>query len=92
MMNIGIDAGGTLIKVAWMKNGSPEFKKFPVARMEVAAAWINELGNARICMTGGKAALLQSKINQKAAEMVEFEATCSGVRFLLARNAISEES
>jgi type II pantothenate kinase len=92
MMNIGIDAGGTLIKVANMKNGSLEFKKYPISQLEHVASWISGLENTKICITGGKAALLKSLMSQKAEQIVEFEATCSGVRYLLAKYGISEEA
>ncbi len=91
-MNIGIDAGGTLIKVACLKHGSLEFKKFPISQMEYVASWINGFENVKICITGGKAGLLKSYLNQQAEEIVEFEATCNGVRYLLANSAISEEA
>ncbi|MBA4495190.1 type II pantothenate kinase [Paenactinomyces guangxiensis] len=91
-MNIGIDAGGTLVKAAYMHNHSLKFKRFPISRLGDAASWINGFEKAKICMTGGKAALLKSMINYKVAEMVEFEATCDGVRYLLAKNDGSEKS
>ncbi|WP_231637333.1 MULTISPECIES: type II pantothenate kinase [Bacillales] len=96
MMKIGIDAGGTLIKVAWMQSGALEFNKFPISQLENVAQQISGFDNAKICITGGKAALLKSYLSkeaaEKAAEIVEFEATCSGVRYLLAKNAILEET
>ncbi|WP_233531857.1 type II pantothenate kinase [Paenibacillus alkalitolerans] len=92
MMNIGIDAGGTLIKVACKKNDSLEFNKLPVSQLEHAASWINGLDRADICVTGGKAALLKSLLKNKAAEIVEFTATSNGVRYLLEKNAISEKA
>lgn len=92
MMNIGIDAGGTLIKVACMKNSSLEFIKYPISQLDYVASWISRFNNNKICITGGKAALLKSLISQKAEEIVEFEATCDGVRYLLAKYGISEEA
>jgi type II pantothenate kinase len=92
MISIGIDAGGTLIKIAYMKNDSLEFKKFPISQLEYVASWINGFDIAKICITGGRAALLKTYMNQNAAEIVEFEATCNGVRYLLAKNAISVET
>lgn len=89
-MNIGIDAGGTLIKIAHMDRQSLLLKKFPVSELPKVATWINELGDARICLTGGKAAALQALIQQKAAEMVEFDATCSGVRYFLEKQGITD--
>lgn len=91
-MNIGIDAGGTLIKVAYMKNDLLEFEKFPIADLEHVASWINGLDNIKICTTGGKATFLRSLLSQKAEQIVEFEATSSGVRHLLATSGITEES
>jgi type II pantothenate kinase len=92
MMNFGIDAGGTLIKVAFKKIGSLEFKKFPISQLDYVASWINGFDNTKICITGGKSALLKSLVSQKAAEIVEFEATCDGVRYLLAKYGVSEEA
>ncbi|QGQ99094.1 type II pantothenate kinase [Paenibacillus psychroresistens] len=87
-MKIGIDAGGTLIKVAYTNGDLPEFIKFPISRLQYVASWISEFSNAKICITGGKAALLKTYMNQKAVDIVEFEATSSGVSYLLARNDI----
>ena len=56
-MNIGIDVGGTLIKVVSMENDSLSFSKFPVTQIEDVASKINNLEGAKICITGGKAAL-----------------------------------
>jgi type II pantothenate kinase len=92
MINIGIDAGGTLIKLAYRKNSLLEYIKFPVSQMEDVASWISKFENANICITGGKAAALKSIMNQKTVEIVEFEATCHGVRYLLARYGIAEEA
>lgn len=83
--SIGIDAGGTLIKTASLGEGTMEYRKFPSSQPERVAAWIREHGEAEICITGGRAALLQSHLDRKAGEMVEFEATCRGVRYLLDR-------
>lgn len=80
-MNIGIDAGGTLIKIAYMEHNSLILNKFPVSELDHVADWINGRDNARICMTGGKASTLQSLIHLKAAELVEFDATCRGVEY-----------
>jgi type II pantothenate kinase len=85
MISIGIDAGGTLIKIAYMKNDSLEFKKIPISQLKYVALWINGFDKVKICITGGRAALLKTYMNQNAAEIVEFEATSNGVRYLLSK-------
>ncbi|TWT24844.1 type II pantothenate kinase [Planomicrobium sp. CPCC 101110] len=90
-MIFGIDAGGTLIKVAYAENDTLQFAKFPVAEMEKVASWVNEYGS-QVCVTGGKAGVLLALLDKEAKEIVEFEATHLGVRFLLERMGRSEEA
>ncbi|TXK70848.1 type II pantothenate kinase [Paenibacillus sp. N3.4] len=82
-MNIGIDVGGTLIKVASMENNVWNYCKFPVAQLENVATKINSLDAEHICLTGGKASLFESFMKRKPLHMVEFEATCLGTQYLL---------
>ncbi|SDN69988.1 pantothenate kinase [Paenibacillus sp. yr247] len=82
-MFIGIDAGGTLIKVVCMENKSLSFSKFPVTQIEQVVSKINKLEGAKICLTGGKAALFESFMIRKPLHIVEFEATIRGVQYLL---------
>lgn len=94
MMRIGIDAGGTLIKMAYIEDGSEAicYKKFPASQLAAAAEWINKCGHAHISLTGGKAKLLRTYGIEPTAEMVEFEATYQGVRYLLKEYGAAEES
>jgi type II pantothenate kinase len=81
---LGIDAGGTLIKIAYSRNGKLEFIKFPTLHMEQAVNWIqSHFPDALRCITGGKGANLQRMLGQPATLMVEFEATCKGVIYLM---------
>lgn len=91
-MIVGIDAGGTLIKVAYSENGSIQFDKYPIAEIEQVAFWVNGLSQAEICITGGKSGVLLSLLTTEAKEMVEFEATHLGVQFLLKRMERSEDA
>lgn len=84
-MIVGIDAGGTLVKVAYTENGALHFTKYPIAEMDRVAAWVNGLADGEICITGGGAGVLLSLLDKGAKEMVEFEATHLGVQFLLKR-------
>jgi type II pantothenate kinase len=47
---------------------------------------------AQLCITGGKSLLMQSLFAREARMLVEFEATCSGVRYLLERAGLPFES
>ncbi|MCQ6561172.1 type II pantothenate kinase [Paenibacillus mendelii] len=91
-MNIGIDAGGTLIKVVCRDRGSLKYHKFPSIQLDYVASWINGFDEAQICVTGGKASLLKSKMKHKPAEIVEFEATSQGVRYFLTKNDFEEDA
>jgi len=90
---IGIDAGGTLIKVAHeTPDGAVRFHKFGTAGLAEAAAWAASREEAAIALTGGKAAPLQALIGRPANHLVEFEATCSGVRWLMRRDGLEQDS
>ncbi|MFD1032710.1 type II pantothenate kinase [Metaplanococcus flavidus] len=91
-MIVGIDAGGTLVKVAYTENGSLQFKKYLIAEMEQVAAWVNGLDAVEICITGGRSGVLLGLLEKDAKEMVEFEATHLGVQFLLNRMDRSDDS
>lgn len=83
-IRIGIDAGGTLIKIAYMLNGKLELLKLPSNQLAQAVTWVQEtLEKPEICITGGKAEQLQKLLAMEVKHMVEFEATCKGVQYLL---------
>lgn len=83
---IGIDAGGTLTKIAYNKNGHIHFKKFPTKDMKSAIHLMQaELDGAGICLTGGKSHVLKQLIDRHVKEVVEFEATCRGAQYLLSK-------
>ncbi|SDX61988.1 type II pantothenate kinase [Paenibacillus sp. CF384] len=95
MVKIGVDAGGTLIKLAYThKQGEPiSFRTFPALQPEQAVKWIQGFDDeVQISITGGKASLLQSMLGLPSIGMVEFEATCSGVRYLLRQSGVTEEA
>ncbi|MBB6733854.1 type II pantothenate kinase [Cohnella sp. CBP 2801] len=82
-MKIGVDAGGTLVKVACEKGGAIEYFKRPSSELRAVADWLREQEGAAVCLTGGRAAALKSLAGIPVAETVEFEATCRGASRLL---------
>lgn len=88
---VGIDAGGTLIKIAYIDQTELKYALFPTRQIAKAAEWLQQrFPNAEICVTGGKSLLLQTFFTQDLPMVVEFDATCSGVQYLLSKqNSVS---
>lgn len=84
---IGIDAGGTLTKIAYLNEQKElAFEKFYSNEQDKIIDWLRK--NTRIkqiCITGGKAKRLQQLLSDsyKIVELNEFEATLVGVRYIL---------
>ncbi|WP_010300958.1 type II pantothenate kinase [Kurthia senegalensis] len=80
---IGIDAGGTLTKVAYMKeDGTISLQHFPSTKLEEVAAFINSHSTIEtLGMTGGRTEQLNNLLDErfKLCFIVEFEATLKGV-------------
>ncbi|RSD25549.1 type II pantothenate kinase [Mesobacillus subterraneus] len=89
---IGIDAGGSLMKIAYEENGRIHFRKYPLDEMDPALKWIRMLHSDKtICLTGGRAGNLKSAFFPDAAIVEEFKAVCEGVKYLLAKEQRSLE-
>ncbi len=91
-MIVGIDAGGTLIKVAYIEKEVVHFQKYPIAEIEQVADWVNGFSDSKVCVTGGKSGILVSLLDQPVKEMVEFEATHLGVQVLLEEAGLLEDA
>ncbi|HDR7794416.1 TPA: type II pantothenate kinase [Bacillus luti] len=84
---VGIDAGGTLTKVAYFNEKKElAFEKFYSHEQDKVIDWLqNKNETKKICITGGKAKLLQQQLSDsyRIIELNEFEATLAGVRHIL---------
>ena len=84
---IGIDAGGTLTKIAYLdEQRQLAFEKFYSNEQDKIIDWLKKnTGKKQICITGGKAKELQQLLSNsyKIVELNEFEATLIGVRYIL---------
>ncbi|MBG9481034.1 pantothenate kinase, partial [Bacillus thuringiensis] len=84
---IGIDAGGTLTKIAYFNEKKLlTFEKFYSHEQHKIIDWIkNNNGIKQICITGGKSKLLQQLLtgSYKIIELNEFESTLAGVQYIL---------
>ncbi|TYS65475.1 type II pantothenate kinase [Bacillus infantis] len=82
-VRIGIDAGGTLIKIVYEENGL-HFKRIEYNEAEQALNWLKTLApSADYVLTGGKAAILKEAFFPEAAIIPEFTATCEGALHLI---------
>lgn len=88
-MKIGIDAGGTLIKVVIEDQGNRTYKKWLSTEIDSVAEWLNQLEDIEISITGGKAQYLDSLIKHDANRSIEFDATYCGIQLLLKENNIN---
>ncbi|WP_257349680.1 type II pantothenate kinase [Pseudalkalibacillus decolorationis] len=87
---IGIDAGGTLVKVAYQEEDQIKYQTFPSRKMDEVVSWIyDSFANHKICVTGGKNQVLANKLNFPVETMVEFDATSRGVGFLARQYTLS---
>lgn len=89
-LEVGIDAGGTLTKIAYMNNGVLNLQTFPSTEISKIAAWIDKyFPDALVCVTGGKSELIQAFFSRQLNRMIEFDATCSGVKILMQRQGLT---
>ncbi|MGG1399646.1 type II pantothenate kinase [Bacillus salipaludis] len=81
---MGIDAGGSLIKMAYQEKNRMHYKKFPIFEMESAIAWLKTAApNVKAALTGGKAHIFQQDFFPNEIIIPEFQATCEGAKLLL---------
>jgi len=93
---IGIDAGGTLTKVAyWDENNEIAFERFLSTDFQKVKDWIeSNHANASICVTGGRAEQLKAYFNPtlEIPYIVEFDATMNGVMYQMKRELIEPKA
>lgn len=84
MRRIGIDAGGSLIKIAYMERGMLHVKTYPNMEMEQLLKWLKTMApDAILHVTGGKGGQLTINATQKCQQIDEFQALVEGTRYLL---------
>ncbi len=82
-MRIGIDAGGTLIKIAIENEGERSFKVYQTTELETVAEWLNQQPCQDIHITGGNAKTLSERLTCNAQTYIEFDAAAQGVQIFL---------
>ncbi|MGM0844665.1 MAG: type II pantothenate kinase [Bacillota bacterium] len=83
MNKIGIDAGGTLVKVVYHEKGKRHYKHFLSSDLNSISQWLRWLSpQSEFCLTGGRSGFIK-KLVENAREISEFDAVCSGAAILL---------
>ncbi|WP_068673635.1 type II pantothenate kinase [Oceanobacillus sp. Castelsardo] len=83
---IGIDAGGSLIKIAYEEQGKFHVKTYGNDESKNLIQWLTLLNpNASLYITGGKSTSIKEQTMQQCVYIEEFEAVTRGARFLVKR-------
>lgn len=84
VQKVGIDAGGTLIKLVYEEKGNIHYKTYQISQLESAMEWLKMIApTAKVALTGGKAIFLSKQYFTNAIHVPEFEAACNGARYFL---------
>ena len=82
-MKIGIDAGGTLIKIVIEKQGKRTYQTKLTSEIEDVIHWLNHIDCSDISLTGGHAASIKDRLLTSSRIFVEFDAAAKGLKILL---------
>lgn len=81
---VGIDAGGTLLKVVFQEENSLQYKTFQGKDINELTSWLNQyFSTSPVSLTGGQAFQISHHLNREVSMISEFKATCKGVRYLI---------
>lgn len=90
---IGIDAGGSLLKMAFEEQGQIHYKSYPIDELYSSMNWLKmTAADAPIALTGGKAECLQNEFFQNARIVPEFESCGMGASYLMKQDGLSYEN
>ncbi|MEK3854810.1 type II pantothenate kinase [Cytobacillus sp. FSL H8-0458] len=90
---IGIDAGGSLLKMAFEEQGQIHYKSYLIDELDSSMNWLKmTAAEAPIVLTGGKAEYLKKEFFQNALIIPEFESSGIGASYLLKQGGLSYEN
>lgn len=83
MKRIGIDAGGSLIKIAYEEDGKLRLKTYPAKQIDQVIQWVKMIApEAALQVTGGRAEKLRD-CTKTISTFKEFECVIEGTKYLL---------
>ncbi|PAE26619.1 type II pantothenate kinase [Bacillus sp. 7894-2] len=92
-VKIGIDAGGSLLKMAFEEQGQIHYKSYRIDELDSSMNWLKmTAADAEVALTGGKAEYLKKEFFQNALLFPEFESSGIGASYLLKQDGLSNEN
>jgi type II pantothenate kinase len=86
-IKVGIDAGGSLVKIAYNDKNRMHYKKYHITEIDPAISWLKMISpGLKVALTGGRADFIQEKYFSDAIIIPEFQATCEGALTFLAED------
>jgi type II pantothenate kinase len=86
---IGIDAGGSLLKIAFEENDRLHFRKYPIEDINEALEWLKMIAiNKTVYLTGGRAGKIKAEYFTNAEIVDEFTAACEGAKYLMTQEGV----
>lgn len=82
-MKIGIDAGGTLIKIVKETPEQLTYATELTTNIDKVIQWLQQEEYDTLCLTGGNAEIIAEQMNTPSQTFVEFDASSKGVCILL---------
>ena len=92
MAEIGIDAGGSMIKLAFEQNGKIHFRKYLHSEMDAALQWLKLFEWSHIALTGSKATYIKETVFPNSQIVPEFDAVCTGAKWLKNRDNLKNSN
>lgn len=90
---IGIDAGGSLLKMAFEEQGKIHYKNYLIDELDNSMNWLKmTAADAEVTLTGGKAEYLKKEYFQNAPIFPEFESSSIGASYLLKQDGLSYQN
>lgn len=84
MDKIGIDAGGSLIKIVYSEREKLHYKKYSINEKEKLSQWLQFIApSVKVNITGGISVLLKENYIKNATIVDEFTSMATGSRYLL---------
>ncbi|WP_102262806.1 type II pantothenate kinase [Mesobacillus jeotgali] len=87
---LGIDAGGSLIKIAYEENGRLHLRKQPNRDMDDGLGWLKLVAaNKKVSLTGGRAGKIKAEYFPDAEIVDEFTTACEGANYLMMKEGLT---
>ncbi|MBT2689886.1 type II pantothenate kinase [Bacillus sp. ISL-47] len=92
-VKIGIDAGGTLLKMIYEESGRFHYKTYSMDDLQSSMSWLKvTAAGAYVALTGGQSEFLKKNYFPNAITVSEFQANCEGAAFLMKQEGITKEN